>query len=71
MTTLLKNGNDVGVFQLHRNVRDGALNAEPARIANTEENCKAAYIHIKVDPHGEHYSVEIPARGTVRNYDAS
>ncbi len=71
MTTLLKNGNDVGVFQLHRNVRDGALNAEPARIANSEEDCKAAYIHIKVDARGEHYSVEIPSRGTQRNYDAS
>ena len=37
---------DVGVFQLHRNVRPGAVNAEPGRIANVDEACKAQ----RIDP---------------------
>ena len=69
MKLLLKQVGEVGVFQIHRNVREGALNTEDARIANAEETCGGSYIHLKVDPRGAHYSVEIPSRQTVRDYD--
>jgi len=69
MKLLLKQSGDVGVFQIHRNVREGAVNAEPARVANEEENCKGAYIHLKVDERGAHFTVEVPSRQTVREYD--
>ena len=54
-----------GVFQLHRNVREGAVNTEPARIANELEQCTGERLHLRVDPDGEHYTVEVPSRHTV------
>ena len=42
MALLLKQVGDVGVFQLHKNVREGAVNTEPARIANELEQCPAS-----------------------------
>ena len=70
MALLLKQVGDVGVFQLHKNVREGAVNTEPARIANELEQCSGERLHLRVDPDGEHYTVEVPARHTVRNYDS-
>lgn len=67
---LLKTAGDVGVYQLHKNVREGAINTEPARIANELEQCKGEGIRLRVDPEGEHYTVEVPSRHTVRNYDS-
>jgi competence protein ComEC len=70
MKTLLGQLGEVGVFQLHRNVRPGARNTEPARIANPDETCGGSYIRLRVDRHGEHYVVEVPSRETERGYDA-
>jgi beta-lactamase superfamily II metal-dependent hydrolase len=70
MALLLKQAGDVGVFQLHKNVRESAINTEPARIANELEQCAGERIHLRVDPEGEHYVVEVPSRHTVRNYDS-
>lgn len=70
MALLLKQAGDVGVFQLHKNVRESAINSEPARIANELEQCAGERIHLRVDPEGEHYVVEVPSRHTVRNYDS-
>ena len=70
MALLLKQAGDVGVFQLHKNVRESAINGEPARIANELEQCAGERIHLRVDPEGEHYTVEVPSRHTVRNYDS-
>jgi competence protein ComEC len=67
---LLTQVGDPGVFQLHRNVREGAKNTEPARIANEEEACQGKFIHMRVEPRGAHYTVDIPSRGTTRDYDA-
>jgi hypothetical protein len=69
MKLLLSQVGDVGVYQLHRNVRENAVNAEPARVANADETCGGSYIHIKVEPRGAHYTVEVPSRQTVREYD--
>ena len=70
MDLLLKQVGEVGVFQLHRNVRDGARNTDPARIANVDETCGGSYIRLRVDRGGEHYAMEVPSRETVRQYDA-
>jgi competence protein ComEC len=67
---LMKETGDVGVFQLHKNVREGAVNTDAARIANELEQCAGERLHLRVDPDGEHYTVEVPARHTVRNYDS-
>ena len=69
MKLLLSLVGEVGVFQLHRNVRPGARNTDPARIANADETCGGAYIRLRVDRGGEHYTVEVPSRETVRHYD--
>lgn len=70
MAQLLKDLGDLGVFQLHRNVRPGALNTEPARIANEEENCSGHFIRLRVERDGTRYSVEVPSRGVERAYNA-
>jgi competence protein ComEC len=70
MELLEKQLRDAGVFQLHRNVRDGARNTDPARIANAEEGGAGTYIHLAVDSSGSHYTVNVPSRQSVREYDA-
>jgi competence protein ComEC len=70
MKTLLSQVGEVGVFQLHRNLQPNALNTDPARIANPDEICGGSYIRLRVDRHGEHYTVEVPSRETVRAFDA-
>jgi len=70
MATLLKQVGDVGVFQLHRNVREGAQNGDPARIANEDEHGTGSYIRLLVDPSGAHFTVAVPSRNTVRDYDS-
>ena len=70
MALLLKQVGDLGVFQLHRNVRQGALNTEPARVANDLEQCKGEHLHLRVNPDGEHYTVEVPARHASRAFES-
>ena len=67
---LLKELGDTGVFQLHRNVREGAVNAEPARVANAAEESRGEMLRLRVDRRGDHYAVEIPSRGAVRDYNS-
>jgi hypothetical protein len=55
---------------LHRNVRPGASNTDNARIANADEICGGSYIHLRVDRNGEHFTVSVPSRESVRDYDA-
>ncbi len=68
MALLLKEVGDVGVFQLHRNVRPGAQNAESARIANDQEACKGVPLRLRVDPAGDRYVVYNPSRDGERVY---
>ena len=56
------------IFQVHRNVREGALNTTPARIANMEEECSGEYVHMTVAPKGESYSVSVPSTGYREHY---
>jgi hypothetical protein len=70
MSLLLKQVGDLGVFQLHKNVREGAVNTEPARIANEQEQCNGERLTLHVAPDGEHYTVEVPSRHTSRAFDS-
>jgi hypothetical protein len=68
MELLMKEVGVVGVFQLHRNVRDGAINAESARIANDQEQCKGIPLQLRVEPRGDKYAVYVPSRDAERIY---
>jgi beta-lactamase superfamily II metal-dependent hydrolase len=57
------------VFQLHRNVRDGAVNAEPTFVANDQEECGAAFVRLTVAPDAKRYSVAIPAKNASWSFD--
>ena len=70
MALLIKQLRDVGVFQLHRNVRPGAVNTETGRIANLDEVCTAQLITMQVEPHGSSFVVSIPARHADREFSA-
>ena len=50
------------VFQLHRNVREGAINTAAEFIANESEDCDAAFVRLSVSPDTKQYTVAIPAR---------
>jgi beta-lactamase superfamily II metal-dependent hydrolase len=65
---LIKQLRDVGVFQLHRNVRPGAVNVEPARIANDAEACTAQPLTLRVEPDGRRYTVAVPSRDVERTF---
>ena len=67
LITLLR---DVGVFQLHRNVRPGAVNSESGRIANVDEACKAHLIRLRVEPSSGRFVVSIPSRSVDRDFSA-
>lgn len=71
MAHLVKQLRDVGVFQIHRNVRPGAVNTEPARVANDAEACAAEPLHLRVEPDGRRYTVLVPSRNTERVFSAN
>ncbi len=70
METLLKQVGDLGVFQLHRNVRPGAINAERSRIVNDAEACQGHPLQLRVDPRGDRYTVYVPSRDAERVYQS-
>lgn len=70
MAQLVKQLRDVGVFQLHRNVRSGAINTEPGRIANADETCTGQVIRMRVDEAGDRFVVSIPSRFADRSFSA-
>lgn len=70
MAHLIKQLRDVGVFQLHRNVRPGAVNAEAGRIANADEACTGQGILMRVEPSGGRFVVSIPSRNADRAFSA-
>ncbi|HXE80848.1 MAG TPA: MBL fold metallo-hydrolase [Vicinamibacterales bacterium] len=67
---LLKRLGPSRVFQLHRNVREGAVNTEPEFIANENADCDAAFLRLSVAPDGRRYAVSIPARNRSWTFEA-
>ena len=57
-----------GVYQVHRNVQEGAINTSPERIANLEEKCAANYVKLAVEPSGKGYTVSVPSTRHKRSY---
>jgi hypothetical protein len=55
-------------YQLHRNVREGAVNMGPEWIANLEEACAGHHVKLSVEPSGKGYTVSIPSNRTKRSY---
>ncbi len=56
------------VYQVHRNVREGALNTVDSRIANREEDCAGEFIKMSVDAEGESYFLTVPSTGYSEAY---
>jgi competence protein ComEC len=70
LTHLIKQLRDVGVFQLHRSVKPGAVNTESGRIANHDEACKGELITLRVEPNSGQFVVSIPSRHVDRAFSA-
>lgn len=59
------------IYQMHRNLRgDGSPNTEAEQIANDEKECQANFIKLSVDPTATSYTVQIPAKGHTRTFQA-
>jgi beta-lactamase superfamily II metal-dependent hydrolase len=56
------------VYQVHRNVREGAPNTIDSRIANREEACAGEFVKMSVAPDGESYVVTVPSTGYTEAY---
>lgn len=70
MGLLTKQLRDVGVFQIHRSLRAGAINAEPARVANEAEECTGQPLKLTVGSRGDTYTVTVPSRDADRHFMA-
>jgi competence protein ComEC len=71
MRLLLEQPGAGRVFQLHRNVREGAVNADSTYIANDAEGCNAAIVRLSVAPDGKRFAVAIPAKNASWGFDAN
>lgn len=56
------------IYQLHRNVREGAWNGAKELIANEQETCAGAYVKLSVDPKGASYTLAVPSTGHTRTF---
>jgi competence protein ComEC len=56
------------IYELHRNVRDGAPNTEEEKIANRDEACAGSYITLSVEPQGRTFVVSVPSTGHRKSY---
>jgi competence protein ComEC len=57
------------IYQIHRNVQTTANdNAPPDYVANDDEACQGEFIKVSVNPDGRSYSVSIPGKKIIRNY---
>jgi competence protein ComEC len=58
------------IYQLHRNVTAGAQeNTDPEFIANADEKCRGASIHLAVAPDSRGYTVTVGSQGKPRHYE--
>lgn len=49
------------IYQVHKNLNDGASNTDDTRIANQALECAGEHVALAVDPDGAHYRVRVPA----------
>jgi competence protein ComEC len=57
-----------GIYELHRNVAEGATNTAAERIANQDERCAGNYVRASVDPSGKSYTLFVPSTRHQRTY---
>lgn len=57
-----------GVYQVHRNLAEGAKNTEDDLIANPRAEGCGAYIKMSVDPRGTNYTMLVPSTNHERTY---
>lgn len=55
------------IWQLHRNVREGASNTLREYIANVNPDCSAEYLKASIRPDG-HFSIQIGENGKRKQY---
>jgi competence protein ComEC len=69
-TAALVKGVAQAVYQVHRDLSPGALNTDPARVANDKDSdaCAGNHLRLTVDPGGEGYTVSVPATGHSQDY---
>ena len=58
------------VYQVHRNLRPGSENSDPARVANDKEGeaCAGHHLRLSVEARGESYTLSVPATGHQQTY---
>ncbi len=62
METLRTTPSIQAIYQLHKNMREGAHNTSDPLIANLGEECSANYIKLSFDPAADSYTLSIPAK---------
>lgn len=50
------------IYQVHKNLAEGAPNTDEARIANLEEACGGHPVQMSVEPDGTRYTLRVPSR---------
>lgn len=58
----------LAVYQVHKNLNEGASNTDEPRIANIEEACAGEYVTMSVAPNGDSYVVKVPSRSHSQAY---
>jgi competence protein ComEC len=71
MRLLLEQPGPGRVFQLHRNVREGAVNAESTYVANDTEDCNAAIVRVTLSADAERFAVAIPAKNASWDFEST
>lgn len=56
------------IYQVHRNVRDGAWNTALDLIANQDEQCAGEHIKLSAAPDGESYTITVASRSNARTF---
>jgi beta-lactamase superfamily II metal-dependent hydrolase len=56
------------VYQVHRSLREGAVNTADDRIANRDETCNGDGIAMTVTPDGRSYTMTVPSTGHRKTY---
>jgi competence protein ComEC len=49
------------IYQVHKNLNEGASNTDDARIANQALECAGEHVQLSVEPGGDRYTVRVPS----------
>lgn len=57
------------IYEMHRNVLEGALNSADERIANRDEECAGNYVRMSIEPSGRRFTLSVPSTGHEKTYE--